>query len=207
MNTSAPTSVAGRASRLVVSGLAVLVIAVIGTLGSPSVSSSASSFGELLLPGNHHGALGPADGVVPDGTTVADDLPAVARLDPRLLRALRRAATDAAGDGVDLYVTSGWRSRRYQEQLFREAVARHGSTHEAARWVARPGTSAHESGEAVDVGHSAATSWLAARGAAYGLCQIYSNEDWHLELRPDAADGGCPRTYADPTQDPRMETP
>ena len=40
---------------------------------------------------------------------------------------------------------------------------------------------------------------------AYGLCQIYGNEPWHFELRPDAVDHGCPPTYADPTHDPRMQ--
>ena len=42
-------------------------------------------------------------------------------------------------------------------------------------------------------------------GADYGLCQIYGNEPWHYELRPDAVDRGCPPTYADPTQDPRTQ--
>ena len=42
-------------------------------------------------------------------------------------------------------------------------------------------------------------------GAGYGLCQIYDNEPWHFELRPDAVDHGCPDRYADPTQDPRMQ--
>jgi zinc D-Ala-D-Ala carboxypeptidase len=37
------------------------------------------------------------------------------------------------------------------------------------------------------------------------LCQIYSNEPWHYELRPEAIDHGCPPMYADPTQDPRMQ--
>ena len=42
------------------------------------------------------------------------------------------------------------------------------------------------------------------RGAAYGLCQIYSNEPWHYELRPDAIEHGCPRLYADPTHGGRF---
>jgi hypothetical protein len=46
---------------------------------------------------------------------------------------------------------------------------------------------------------------LSLHGAEYGLCQIYGNEPWHYELRPEAIDHGCPATYADPTQDPRME--
>jgi len=147
-----------------------------------------------------------ADGEVPDGVTVFDDqYPAVSKLDPTLLTALRSAATAAETDGVQMYVDSGWRSRTYQEQLFREAVARYGSADQAARWVARPGTSAHEAGQAVDLGPSDATSWLSEHGAAYGLCQIYANEPWHYELRPDAVTHGCPEMYADPTRDPRLQ--
>jgi hypothetical protein len=147
-----------------------------------------------------------ADGVVPDGVTVFDDeYPAVAKLDPALLGALRRAAADAAADGVELYVDSGWRSPAYQEQLLDEAISRYGSEREAARWVATPGTSAHVSGDAVDVGHSDAAAWLSRHGAEYGLCQIYGNEPWHYELRPRAIGQGCPPAYADPTHDPRMQ--
>jgi D-alanyl-D-alanine carboxypeptidase len=150
--------------------------------------------------------LGEADGVVPDDVSVFDDrYPAVANLDPRLLRAVRRAATVAAEGGVKFYVDSGWRSAEYQERLLRDAVSKYGSEKEAARWVATPTTSAHVSGNAVDIGHSAATAWLSRHGATYGLCQIYRNEPWHYELRPEAVDHGCPRMYADPTHDPRMQ--
>jgi hypothetical protein len=155
--------------------------------------------------GTAAGALGEADGAVPDGTTVfEDDVPAVANLDPALLAALRQAATAAAADGVELVVDSGWRSSAYQAQLLREAVARYGSEHEAARWVATPDTSAHVSGDAVDIGPSAAAAWLSEHGAVYGLCQIYGNEPWHYEPRPAAVAHGCPPMYADPTQDPRL---
>ena len=129
-------------------------------------------------------------------------IPGVANLDPALLGALRRAATDAADDGVEFFVDSGWRSPAYQERLLREAVSEYGSEEEAARWVATPDTSAHVSGDAVDIGPSDATAWLSEHGAEYGLCQIYGNEPWHYELRPDAIDHGCPPMYADPTHDP-----
>ncbi|MFD0690107.1 M15 family metallopeptidase [Actinomadura fibrosa] len=152
------------------------------------------------------GALGEADGVVPDGVTVFDDTTAaVTRLNPKLLTSLRRAASDAADDGVTFYVNSGWRSPEYQERLLRDAIAKYGSEHEAARWVATPATSPHVSGNAVDIGHSDASAWLSRNGARYGLCQIYRNEPWHYELRADAADRGCPPMYADPTHDPRMQ--
>ena len=151
-------------------------------------------------------ALGEEDGAVPDPVTVFDDeYPAVAKLDPALLRALRRAATDAAAERVQIFVESGWRSPEYQEQLLREAISEYGSEKEAARWVATPDTSAHVSGDAVDVGPVDAAAWLSKHGAEFGLCQIYRNEPWHYELRPEAVIRGCPRSYADPTHDPRMQ--
>jgi hypothetical protein len=196
-------------------GLLVLIAAIAAGLVDHSVASTASTAtpaiaSSTLAPPtqvgrSEHGALGEADGVVPDGTTVFDDeVPGVTNLDPALLGALRRAAADAAGDGVEFVVNSGWRSPEYQEQLLRDAVAKYGSATKAARWVGTLTTSAHVSGDAVDLGPSDATAWLSRHGAAYGLCRIYRNEPWHYELRPAAADHGCPPMYADPTHDPRM---
>ena len=151
-------------------------------------------------------ALGEADGAVRDGTTVFDDgIAGVAKLDSALLGALRQAATDAARDGVEFVIDSGWRSRAYQEHLLQEAVSTYGSEAEARRWVATPTTSAHVSGEAVDIGPTNAAAWLSAHGAAYGLCRIYANEPWHFERRPGAITAGCPSMYADPTHHPRMQ--
>jgi hypothetical protein len=190
----------------------VVTAAIIGTLVYQSASSSAPSFSEVRR--GHHGgataevdgAVTRADGVLPDGVTVFDDrYPGVANLDPALLGALRQAATDAADDGVGFVVDSGWRSRDYQEQLLHEAVSEYGSEQEAARWVATPNTSAHVSGEAVDIGPSDAAAWLSEHGATYGLCQIYGNEPWHYERRTEALAHGCPPMYADPTHDPRMQ--
>ena len=158
------------------------------------------------VPRGRHAPLGEADGLVPDGASVVDDaLPAVAKLDPSLQQALRRAAKAAANDGVKLQVTSGWRSTAYQEQLLREAIAEYGSAEAAARWVATPKTSAHVSGDAVDIGPAEAATWLSKHGARYGLCQIYRNEPWHYEVRPDAVNGRCPRMYADSAHDPRTQ--
>jgi len=154
------------------------------------------------------GVVDQADGFIPDGAPVSvfdEELPAVGRLDPGLLDALRRTATDAGADGVGLRVNSGWRSPEYQQQLLLDAVAEHGSQDEAERWVSTPQTSAHVSGDAVDIGPSLAAAWLSEHGAAHGLCRIYGNEPWHFELRPEAVDGRCPPMYADPTEDPRMQ--
>jgi D-alanyl-D-alanine carboxypeptidase len=200
-------------------GVLVAIVAIVVALGpkslvsssltarSPStVSAPSSSAAPVERSRNDwRDALGEAGGAIPDGTTVFDDeVPGVANLDSALLGALRQAATDAAADGVELVVDSGWRSPAYQAHLLREAVSKYGSEQEAARWVTTPNTSAHVSGDAVDIGASGA-AWLSEHGAAYGLCQIYGNEPWHVELRPEAVAHGCPAMYADPTHDPRMQ--
>jgi hypothetical protein len=184
----------------------VVIAAIIGAGYQSMASSSSTALSPInVFRSEHRGALGEADGAVPDGTTVLDDeIPAVANLDPALLGALRQAATDAAYDNVHLFVESGWRSPAYQEQLVHEAIAEYGSEQEAARWVAAANSSAHVSGDAVDIGPFDAMAWLSGHGAKFGLCQIYRNEPWHYERRPEAVHRGCPPMYADPTHDPRM---
>jgi D-alanyl-D-alanine carboxypeptidase len=185
MSLSEPARIAARRIRSAI--LTALVVVTTTTLSPPT-------------------ALGETDGAVPEGVRVFDDdIPAVANLDPGLLRALRHAALDAAKDGIEIVVNSGWRSREYQKQLFRDAVAKYGSEKAAARWVATPDTSSHVSGAAVDIGPSRATAWLSKHGAEYGLCRIYRNEPWHYELRREAIQNGCPSRYADPRHDPRMQ--
>lgn len=73
--------------------------------------------------------------------------------------ALQTAARDALDDGVRLTVTSGWRSRAHQERLSAEGVIRYGNE-EASRWVSTPDSSAHVTGDAVDIGPTDAADWL-----------------------------------------------
>jgi zinc D-Ala-D-Ala carboxypeptidase len=146
-----------------------------------------------------------ADGALPNGATVFDGrYPGVGNLDPGLLQALRDAATVAADAGVEFSVNSGWRSPEYQQRLLSDAIVQYGSAEEAARWVATPEKSHHVQGHAVDIGPAEARAWLSEFGATYGLCQIYANESWHYELRPDAIGGGCPPMYPDPSHDPTL---
>ena len=199
MTYSEPVRAANHGTRSAVFAAVLVVSAAIISVGALRID---------IFPGdarNPATSLGEADGAVPDGVTVFDDIPGVANLDPDLLGALRRAATDAADDQVEIFVNSGWRSAKYQEKLLQEAVLKYGSEKKAARWVATPETSPHVSGDAVDIGPAKATAWLSKHGANYGLCQIYSNEPWHYERRPEAVDHGCPPRYADPTADPRMQ--
>lgn len=186
-------------------GLLVVATFAAGIVLSQATSSAASTGSPGRGPAWDDGAVTEEDGALPDGVTVVDvGYPGVDNLDPDLLRALRSAAHDAADDGLRLEVNSGWRSRDYQDELVREAVAKYGSEAEAARWVASVDTSSHVAGTAVDIGPAEAASWLAEHGAAYGLCRVYRNEPWHFERVARTADRGCPEPYADATHDPRL---
>jgi hypothetical protein len=205
MSASKPAQTAGRRTKMTIRAAFVAAnVALMGVFIHQALPLS--SFGTATSSDTPHGALGETDGFVPDGVTVFDDdIPAVANLDPALRGALRKAGTVAADNGVEFFVNSGWRSPAYQEQLLGEAVSKYGSKQAAARWVATPDTSPHVSGHAIDLGRSDATAWLSKHGAEYGLCQIYDNEPWHYELRPEAVDHGCPPRYADPAHDPRTQ--
>lgn len=199
-------------------GVAALIAVLVAVLVLRTTGTSAPSFVDTFRPTagegppsgvepttTSDGVVTEYDGIVPNGVTpFNDEFAAVANLDPELLAAVRDAAGDAADDGVTFYVNSGWRSPEYQQQLLRDAVAEYGSVEEAGRWVATPETSAHVSGDAVDIGSYDAATWLGEHGAAYGLCQTYGNEPWHFELRTRAVREGCPRVFHDPTEDPRM---
>lgn len=165
-----------------------------------------------LLAGCSTGALAPSpssvapigieDGFIDTGDSIspfADDLPAIAGLDPALRAAMQEAATAAIADGFDFVVTSGWRSERYQQSLFDQAVRDYGSAEEALRWVAPADVSSHVTGHAVDIGFTDANSWLSQHGTDYGLCQTYADEMWHFELATTPG-GECPPQLTDPSQ-------
>jgi zinc D-Ala-D-Ala carboxypeptidase len=144
-------------------------------------------------------AIGPAatdtyGGWIPDGQPLSPfdvSNPALAQLDPALLKAVQDAANAAKAQGVDLRITSGWRSKGFQQRLFDDAVAKYGSADIARQFVASPDVSKHVVGQAVDVAPVDADKWLIRTGAQFGLCQIYANELWHFELAVDQQ-GNCP---------------
>jgi D-alanyl-D-alanine carboxypeptidase len=140
------------------------------------------------------GAVDTTGGSIPDGQMLSPfDManPVVGLLDPLLRKAIQDAAQAAAAEGVDVKLTSGWRSRGFQQRLFDDAVNTYGSVDVARQFVASPDTSMHVLGRAVDVGPVDADEWLIRNGIRFGLCQIYANEIWHFELALDAQ-GNCP---------------
>lgn len=133
-------------------------------------------------------------GYLPDGQTISPfdaTNPVMAWLDPALLAAIQKAARAAEADGVDVQITSGWRTKGFQQRLFDDAVRTYGSVDTAQQFVASPDASRHVVGKAVDVGPVEADTWLIRNGSRFGLCQIYANEIWHFELAADG-NGTCP---------------
>lgn len=140
------------------------------------------------------GAVDTTGGWLPDGAMISPfdtANPILSQLDPALLQAVQDAARAAEAQGVQLWVTSGWRSRGFQQRLFDNAVQTYGSVDAAAALVATPEVSRHVTGQAIDIGPVEADRWLIANGRQFGLCQIYANEIWHFELAADA-NGNCP---------------
>ncbi len=131
----------------------------------------------------------PAPDPVPVAPTGVGDTD---HLTPGVQRAVTRALAAAAADGVELRVTSGWRSPEQQQVLYDEAVRKYGSTRQASHWVLPPSRSAHVRGQAVDVGPEIGARWLEANGVRFGLCRRYDNEYWHFELLAAATGSRCP---------------
>ena len=72
-------------------------------------------------------------------------------LRPEAFAALEDLSRASLADGIKLKVSSTYRSYKYQEGLFNRYVLQDG-LEEAERYSARPGTSQHQLGLAVDFG-------------------------------------------------------
>lgn len=84
-----------------------------------------------------------------------------------------------AASGGRVTILSGYRSVERQKQLFDAAVKKYGSVAAARKYVAPPGKSQHNHGNAVDLGGD--LKWVAANAAKFGLYQPMSWEPWHWQ--------------------------
>lgn len=98
-------------------------------------------------------------------------------------QALARMLQEAPAE-VKIGINSGYRSPETQERLWKEALAKYGSEAEARKWVAPPGKSQHNHGNAADLKYlsPAAQDWVHQNAGNYGLAFPLSNEPWHVEL-------------------------
>ena len=108
------------------------------------------------------------------------------------------AQSKARKEGINLVITSGFRTAARQDYLYKRAIAKYGSEKEASKWVLPPDKSHHPDGIALDVnypGDPEDTKWLELNGYKFGLCRVYKNEWWHFE--PLVAPGeNCPPLVA-----------
>ena len=144
------------------------------------------------------------EGFVQPSMTVIDDIGR--EIDSRIVGAYWDLVNAAKADGLNIYPISGFRPHSTQISLFNARVeqARNDGyadpEAEAARHVAKPGTSEHELGLAVDFNsvdesyfrNTAEAKWLAAHCAEYGFVIRYPEdkesvtgiiyEPWHLRF-------------------------
>jgi len=117
-------------------------------------------------------------------TEIADANGVAAELHPLLLTRFSVAQSFARADGVELSLTSGFRSLARQQMLFDREVVIRGSESEAMKWVLPPKFSNHPRGLAIDVNYPDGREealWLERNGSRFGLCRVYANEWWHFE--------------------------
>lgn len=105
------------------------------------------------------------------------------------LASMMAEAPDFVRDG--LQIMSGARSVEHQERLFKNAVKKYGSEAAARKWVAPPGRSNHNHGNAVDLGWKdgafknapkEVVAWVHKNAERYGLKFPLGHEPWHIEL-------------------------
>ena len=125
-----------------------------------------------------NGLISLGDGAIEEPVTE------VSKVNSLLLQRFEAAQAIAKSLGIRLQITSGFRSKERQAELFAEEVEKLGSEAEASKWVLPPEYSRHPKGIALDVNYNfdpVSTMWLEKYGYIYGLCRVYENEWWHFE--------------------------
>jgi D-alanyl-D-alanine carboxypeptidase len=121
-------------------------------------------------------------------------------LHPLAAAAWKALVTAARADGIPhplLLPTSGFRDPELQRRLWQNALKKYGSVREARKWTAPPGSSAHQSGRAIDfylggknisaevarLRRLPAYQWLVQNAVCFGFYP-YEAEPWHWEYNP-----------------------
>ena len=117
-------------------------------------------------------------------------------LDPTCQNQFYKLQNDAAAQGLNIWLSSGFRSYDYQNQIYNNYVARDGQA-AADTYSARPGHSEHQSGLAIDVNQiddsfigTPEAIWLENHCHEYGFILRYPQgkqditgykyESWHI---------------------------
>lgn len=196
----------------------------VSILDSADSEPAADSWNLLLVNGDHPV---PKDFALPELTQLRNGQ----SIDARAYPSLQRMMDDARADGLQPLICSSYRSEETQNRLYQQKVqswlaqgyAQEEAEEKAAVWVARPGTSEHQIGLAVDIvdksyqlldneqEHTAVQRWLMEHCADYGFILRYPTdksaltgvgyEPWHYryvgeEAAGEIMDGGlCLEEY------------
>lgn len=151
-----------------------------GAGGAPSMGNAAQGFlGGSPGAGNGGGSAAPAAGGAggqagPAGAATGQlvDRPG-GKIDSSIAANFDSMVAAAKKDGVNLQINSGHRSRAEQEKLY--AAYKNGTGNLAAK----PGTSNHEKGQAIDFKNNpGAYNWLAKNAQKFGFKNL-PGEPWH----------------------------
>lgn len=121
-------------------------------------------------------------------------------LHPLAAAAWKALVAAARADGIRhplLLPESGFRGFEHQQRLWEQGKIKHGSAREARKWVAPPGSSAHQSGRAIDfylggkndcenvaaLRRLPAYQWLVQNAVCFGFYP-WKAEPWHWEYNP-----------------------
>ncbi|MFD2924381.1 M15 family metallopeptidase [Halobacillus naozhouensis] len=144
----------------------------------------------------------PPDLVVPDVPFYFTEFHPKKQMRKEAAKALEELFAAASKDGIDLVAASGYRSYERQKSIYQQNVAERGKE-EANQFSAKPGTSEHQTGLAMDVTSAQMAfklkqtfsqtdegEWLAKHAHKYGFIirypkgksdiTGYSYEPWHL---------------------------
>lgn len=139
------------------------------------------------------------------------------------LYAFLQAADAELGPGLQVY--SGYRSPELQGELYQNALAKYGSEAAARKWVAPPGKSRHNTGQAADLKFNGVrldqvspevAKWVRENAVKYGLDVPMEWEPWQVELAGARGQGNALAQTEDRNRQqfnalaqimPRYETP
>lgn len=115
---------------------------------------------------------------------------------PEVMTAFKKMQSDMAGQGLNIYISSGFRSYQTQNNIYNRYVKQDGKA-EADRYSARPGHSEHQTGLCFDLNsidnsfdNTPESLWLQKHAQEYGFIIRYPKgkedvtgymyESWHL---------------------------
>lgn len=146
--------------------------------------------------GRHHKGISSIDGIIIANKTFSVPKKYGRELTGEAFEAFEKMQSDAADDGVNIYIKSDYRPYKDQKFIYDSYVKKHGAA-EADKYSARPGHSEHQIGECIDINYTDKSfadtpegKWVNKNCSKYGYIirypdgkvneSMYIYEPWHL---------------------------